>query len=82
MMPKSNQGGHSAEVKMKLLVNDSSIPVAQMGPDFLLVTEAIDHPPANASIVMQVDETERRWDVRLPNGISLGSRRVVISAVP
>ena len=80
-MPKSNQGGHSAQVKMKLLVNGSSIPVAQMGPDFLLVTEAIDHPPANASIVMQVDETERRWDVRLPQGISLGCKRIAISAL-
>jgi len=80
-MPKSSQGGHSAQVKMKLLVNGSSLPVAQMGPDFLLLTEGIDHPPANASVVMQVDENERRWDVRLPNGISLGSKRVVISAV-
>jgi hypothetical protein len=80
MMPKSSQGGHSAQVKMKLLVNGSSIPVAQMGPDFLLLTETIDHPPANASVVMQVDESERRWDVHLPNGISLRSKRVVISA--
>jgi len=81
MMPKSSQGGHSAQVKMKLLVNGSSLPVAQMGPDFLLVTETIDHPPADASIVMQVDGNERRWDVRLPDGISLGAKRVVISAV-
>ena len=80
-MPKSSQGGHSAQVKMKLLVNGSSIPVAQMGPDFLLVTEAIDHPPTDASVVMQVDESEKRWKVRLPDGISLGSKRIVISAV-
>jgi hypothetical protein len=75
-MAKSNQSRHSAQVKMKLLVNGSSIPVAQMGPDFLLVTQPVDHPPANASIVMQVDESERRWEVhlptafrRLPNGL-------------
>jgi hypothetical protein len=80
-MPKSSQGGHSAQVNMKLLVNGSSLPVAQMGPDFLLLTEAIDHPPANASIVMRVDESERRWNVRLPDGISSGSKRVVISAL-
>jgi len=80
-MPKSSQGGHSAQVKMKLLVNGCSLPVAQMGPDFLLVTEAIDHPPVDASIVMRVDDSERRWEVHLPNGISLGSKRVVISAV-
>ena len=66
---------------MKLLVNGSSLPVAQMGPDFLLVTETIDHPPADASIILQVDENERRWDVRLPDGISLRSNRVAISAV-
>jgi hypothetical protein len=81
MMPKSSQGGHSAQVKMKLLINGSSIPVRQMGPDFLLVTEATDHPPANASIVMQIDESERRWDVRLPFGILSGSNRVIISAI-
>jgi hypothetical protein len=81
MMSKSSQGGHSAQVNMKLLVNGSSIPVAQMGPDFLLLKETIEHPPANASIVMRVDDSERRWDVRLPNGISLGSKRVVISTV-
>ena len=81
MMPKSSQGGHSAQVKMKLLVNGSSISVAQMGPDFLLLAETIDHPPTNASIVMQVDENERRWNVRLPNGISSESKRVSILEV-
>ena len=80
-MPKSSQGGHSAQVKMKLLVNGISIPVAQMGPDFLLVTEPINHPPSDASIVMRVDETERTWNVRLPEGISSGSKRVIISAL-
>jgi hypothetical protein len=81
MMPRPSQGGHSTQVNMKLLVNGSSIPVAQMGPDFLLLKETIEHPPANASIVMQVDASERRWNVRLPDGISLASKRVVISAV-
>jgi len=75
------QSGHSAEVKMKLLVNGISMPVAQMGPDFLLLAETIDHPPANATIVMQVDENERRWEVRLPDGISLGCKRIAISPV-
>lgn len=80
MVAKSSQGGHSAQVKMKLLVNGSSIPVVQMGPDFVLVNEGIDHPPADARLVLQVDESERTWNVHLPNGISSGSKRVVISA--
>ena len=76
----SNQGGHSAQVKMQLLVSGGSFRVAQLGPDFLLVDEPFDHPPAGASVVLQVDGCERRWNVVLPNGISSGSKRVAIAA--
>jgi hypothetical protein len=65
---------------MQLLVNGNSIRVVQMGPDFLLVEEPFDHPPADASVVLQVDQSERRWNVLLPNGMSVGSRRVAIAA--
>ena len=76
----STQGGHSAQVNMQLLVNGGSFRVVQMGPDFLLVEEPFDHPPADASVVLQVDGTERRWNVLLPNGISVDSKRVAIAA--
>ena len=65
---------------MRLLVNGSSIAVAQMGPDFLLVDAPINHPPDSASLILQVDQSERRWNVRLPDGISVNSTRVVIAA--
>jgi hypothetical protein len=52
-----------------------------MGPDFLLVDEPIDHPPCNASLTLRVDQSERRWDVHLPQGISATSKRVSI-AIP
>ena len=80
MITSSSQGGHSAQVKMRLLVNGSSIAVAQMGPDFLLVDAPINHPPGNASLVLQVDQSERHWDVHLPEGISAASKRVTIAA--
>ena len=80
MIALSSQGGHSAQVKMRLLVNGSSIAVAQMGPDFLLVDAPINHPPGNASLILQVDQSERRWDVHLPDGISAASKRVAIAA--
>lgn len=64
---------------MRLLVNGSSIAVAQMGPDFLLVDVPINHPPGNASLVLQVDQSERRWAVHLPDGISAESKRVAIA---
>ncbi len=31
-----------------------------MGPDFLFIESAIDHPPGDATIVMQVDQSEDR----------------------
>lgn len=80
MIALSSQGGHSAQVKMRLLVNGGSIPVIQMGPDFLLVDAPFDHPPGDASVVLHVDQSERRWNVHLPNGISAGSKRVAIAA--
>jgi hypothetical protein len=75
-----NQGGHSAQVNMQLLVNGGSVRVVQMGPDFLLVEEPFDHPPADASVVLRVDGSERRWNVLLPEGLSALSKRVAIAA--
>ena len=64
---------------MRLLVNGSSLSIAQMGPDFLLVDSPIDHPPGNASVVMQVDQSESRWQVNLPEGISTTSKKILIT---
>lgn len=78
-MKWASHGGHSANVRMSLVLNTDSIPVAQMGPDFLLVDIATDHPPGEASLVLQVDQSERRWKVSLPHGISARSERVTIA---
>lgn len=64
---------------MRLLLEGASLLVGQLGPDFLLLKEPIDHPPANATIVLCVDGNERQWNVHLPEGISARSRRVVIA---
>jgi hypothetical protein len=81
MIAEQNYGAHSARVEMQLIVDGSSISIAQMGPDFLLVDSTSDHPPGNAIIVLQIDDSERRWTVRLPNGIAAGSTRVAIEPV-
>jgi len=78
MIMSPTQGAHSAQVNMCLLVNGASIPVAQMGPDFLILEKAFEHPPVQAIMVLQVDQSERRWPINLPNGISSASKRVVI----
>ena len=80
MIAKQNYGAHSAQVEMRLIVDGASISVTHMGPDFLFIESPIDHPPTEASVVLQVDQNERRWNVRLPDGISARSKRVVIAA--
>ena len=81
MIKSPVQSGHSALVKMRLLLNGSSIPVAQMGPDFLILEAATEHPPGDAMLELCVDASERRWPVRLPHGISRASRTVAIAQV-
>jgi hypothetical protein len=76
----SSYGGHSANVRINLLFRGHSIPVAQLGPDFLLLDAPADHPPGPASIILRVDQSERQWPVRLPQGISAASKRVAITA--
>jgi hypothetical protein len=71
--------GHSAKVQIQLFVNGQMLPVAQLGPDFLVLREPTDHPPAEAEIAMWVDGRESRWPVRLVNGIAAGQRKTRIA---
>jgi hypothetical protein len=73
-----SKGGHSAQVKIQLVVGNRVVPVAQMGPDFLLVPEPFDLPPGDATLRLRIDESERSWEVRMPDGISAGSEEVRI----
>jgi hypothetical protein len=72
--------GLSADVKMHLLLDGEILSVGQLGPDFLILDTAIDHPPSTARLFFAVDGNERQWNVHLPQGISADSRRVVIAA--
>ncbi|HTG42949.1 MAG TPA: hypothetical protein VK633_00335 [Verrucomicrobiae bacterium] len=74
------RNGHSAEVRMRLMLNGWSLPVAQLGPDFLILHEAIEHPPAKAEMSLIVDGHEERWVIRLPKGLPAGDRIIPISA--
>ena len=70
--------GHSADVRMSLAVNGQSLRIAQLGPHFLILSDSVDHPPADAEIQMSVDGHESRWSVFLADGISQSKSRVVI----
>src|SRR5258706_3453181 len=79
MIAEKSYGAHSAQVGMRLIVNGSSISITQMGPDFLFVESTSDHPPGDATIVLQVDDSERQWRVRLPGGIFQDFKRVAVA---
>ena len=57
MIKAHSCGGHSAIVKMQLRFNGTSIPIAKMGPDYIVVHSASDHPPCEATIELRIDDS-------------------------
>jgi len=64
---------------MELHLNGRILPIAQLGPDFLVLTNPVDHPPAEAEIAMSIDGQESRWPVRLTDGLSAARQRTRIA---
>ena len=79
MSAGQNYGAHSAQVKMRLILNGLSVRITHMGPDFLFVESPPEHPPSQATIALSVDGSESQWQVSLPHGISANSKRVTIA---
>ena len=73
-----NAPRYSARVCMELHLNGSVLAISHLGPDDLILSEPIDHPPAQAEIAMSVDGRESRWAVELPAGLSAASRRTSV----
>jgi hypothetical protein len=80
MIAEQSHGAYSAHVEMQLIINGISYSITHMGPDFLFVESPVEVPPGEATIVLQVDQSERRWNVRLPDGLQPGHNRVEISS--
>jgi hypothetical protein len=74
-----NSGSYSADIHMELRLNGDVLPIAQLGPDFLILKTPVDHPPAEAEIRMSIDGHEQRWLVRLLEGLSAVVRRTRIT---
>lgn len=64
---------------MHLSVNGHIFPIGQLGPDFLLLDDTADHPPATAEITLAVDGRQKRWPVYLPDGITAGKAETRIA---
>ena len=63
---------------MHLEVGGIALPIAQLGPDFLIMEHATEYSATQAEIVLQVDSTERRWPVSLPKGLAATGQRTLI----
>lgn len=54
--------------------------VAQVGPDFMIVTESVQLPPIAVELVAEIDGQIKRRSVYLPNGVQTGVVRTPIEA--
>lgn len=69
---------HSAQVKIHLKVAGQSLPVAQLGSDFLILEQPVNLAPTRGDVVMRIDAGERRWPVSLPDGADTAVERTHI----
>src|SRR5438132_2501540 len=80
-MDATNQrsNGYSADVRMQLSINGQVLSIAQLGPDFIILRDRMDHPPALGEIAVWIDGHERRWNVHLPDGLQANQNKTRIS---
>jgi len=67
---------------MELRLNGHVLPISHLGPDYLILRNSAEHPPADAEIMLSIDGHESRWSVWLADGVSAERRRTRITAVP
>ena len=74
---------HSAQVRMVLHLGGQDVPLAQMGPDFIILKQALHQTqgPASGSITLTVDGIAEEIPVDFPEGIPAGQRRVSLTEV-
>jgi hypothetical protein len=79
MKASNSTSGHSADVRLHLFINGHVLPIAQLGPDFLVLRTPADYPPSDGEIHMVIDGQASRWPVRLADGIKADQRKTAIA---
>ena len=69
---------HSAQVQMHLELDGARVRIAQLGPDFVILAEAVAIQMHRGDLVFQVDAKECRWPVDLPHGLAGPGERTPI----
>jgi hypothetical protein len=64
MMTHANgSSGYSADVKLDLRVNGCLFPLAQMGPNRLILRQETSLPDGPAEVIATIDGEPQRWTV-------------------
>jgi hypothetical protein len=79
--PKDKSLIHSADVRIHLYVNGQILPISHLGGDHFILRTPIEIGPTNAESAMSIDGKERRWNVRLADGIQPGQIRTYLTAI-
>lgn len=80
-MEVRNAASYSAEVRMSLAVNGHIFSIGELGPGFVVLRDAVDHPPAIGEITMSVDRHVEKWYVDVVDGIKAGGGDTRIAPV-
>ena len=60
-----SSNGYSADVRIELLIDGQSIPVAQAGGDRLVFRQPVSFSTPYGELLMRIDGHEQRWRVAL-----------------
>lgn len=69
MIGNEIRSNYSSDVRLRLEVAGHSWPIAKLGPDHFVPAERFELEPCTGEIIMTVDQQERRWKVRLIEGV-------------
>lgn len=64
---------YSADVQLRLIAGDRTVPLGQVGSDFAIAEKATAVEAGNGVIEIVVDGERFAWNVFLPNGLELTS---------
>ena len=82
MMFRREQSGYSADVSLDLILDGRSIPLAQIGRDWIVLRKPTDLEPGPGEVVATIDGIERRWSVELNEGSHTATAKVAIRDLP
>ena len=66
---------------MTLIVDGISHRVRLLGPDYLFLEKAGNHPPAEGELILEIDGDAERSRVFLPKGLPVGEREIPMRRV-